>query len=340
MIKYKQLENRQWLIDEVKIRSLHRIAKEVGCSYSAIVYALERHNISLDSGGLKDRVNMTTEEELRPRKDELIFRFNNGETLRTLAAVASVKYHVFRKVMIKWGIDTSIRWGGNVSPLDSYKDEILEKYTKQKDMGHSLSNLARDYKVTYKTMRSALLRWGIVVHGRLSANPSLQDKTLLHTLYVDRKKSISEIASMVEASHGSVASALSWAKIPMRSPEEGKKMAGPFTGELAGNWKGGRRKTSEGYIYVYSPKHPFRADGNYVMEHRLVMEASLGRYLTPTEVVHHKNGNKKDNKIENLELLASRGEHTRHHYSESAEANRLRKLVIELGGNPDLSPEE
>lgn len=74
-------------------------------------------------------------------------------------------------------------------------------------------------------------------------------------------------------------------------------------GKDNGNWKGGKR-IDRGYVLIYMPQHPFATD-SYIREHRLAMEKYLGRYLKPTEIVHHKNGIKNDNRIKNLELISS-----------------------------------
>lgn len=73
------------------------------------------------------------------------------------------------------------------------------------------------------------------------------------------------------------------------------------------NWQGGVR-IHKGYRDIYNPEHPSNkgkakhGSNMYVREHRLVMEEALGRYLRKGEMVHHINGDKLDNGIENLEL--------------------------------------
>ena len=82
-------------------------------------------------------------------------------------------------------------------------------------------------------------------------------------------------------------------------------------GEDHYNWKGGKRSDGRGYIKIYKPDHPFNNRGS-VLEHRLIIEKTIGRYLQPDEIVHHINGTKDDNRIENLQLM-SRSEHNGYH---------------------------
>ena len=86
-------------------------------------------------------------------------------------------------------------------------------------------------------------------------------------------------------------------------------------GPDAAHWKGGRRRTPAGYVVVcVGADHPMAQDSTgEVLEHRLVMAAHIGRSLRRDEVVHHENEIRDDNRIENLRLFASNGEHTRHH---------------------------
>lgn len=89
---------------------------------------------------------------------------------------------------------------------------------------------------------------------------------------------------------------------------------GPRSGAGHPEWKGGRIFDRHGYALVYRPGHPMARGPSrkYVPEHRLVMSEHLGRVLTRSEVVHHKNRNPRDNRLSNLRLFSSNGEHLRH----------------------------
>jgi hypothetical protein len=88
------------------------------------------------------------------------------------------------------------------------------------------------------------------------------------------------------------------------------------TKERAPRWKGGRKIRRDGYVLAVAPDaHPHpsyvhpTSGVKYVLEHRLVMEQALGRYLDPEEVVHHRDENPSNNEIGNLEVFASQADH-------------------------------
>lgn len=89
-------------------------------------------------------------------------------------------------------------------------------------------------------------------------------------------------------------------------------------------WKGGIRM-AQGYVFLIRPNHPRANNKGYVQEHRLIMEEHLGRYLTEKERVHHINGIKNDNRIDNLQLLRGQGDHIKIHMKNGSMDNRYWK---------------
>lgn len=90
-------------------------------------------------------------------------------------------------------------------------------------------------------------------------------------------------------------------------------------GENNSSWKGGKRISEQGYVEIYMPDYPKAKQNGYVREHILVAEQMLGRPLlyfgirdSRTEVVHHINGIKTDNRPENLLVLCVNEHHKLH----------------------------
>ena len=88
----------------------------------------------------------------------------------------------------------------------------------------------------------------------------------------------------------------------------GTRSCGCWRGEHLGKgenhpgWKGGRHILKNGYVSVHHPEHPNAYADGTLLEHTYVMSQFLGRGLLKTEQVHHVNGIRSDNRLENLEL--------------------------------------
>jgi len=107
-----------------------------------------------------------------------------------------------------------------------------------------------------------------------------------------------------------------WLELRHGKPNDGLCKSCGKKGDKAYQWRGGRHY-DQGYVLVWlSPKDFFFSMAGKkwtVPEHRLIMARHLGRCLHPWEIVHHKNGIRDDNRIENLELSVSLGEHIANH---------------------------
>lgn len=196
-------------------------------------------------------------------------------------------------------------------------DLLRKLYVEEK---RSLEWITKHFGTSWTALKRWLEEAGIAT--RLSGEWKRRDidPETVYRLYVEEKKTIKQIEKLLGCCQEVVQRAMKFAGIQPRSITD-----------YAGTRPPKRNKTVDGagYVLVHMPSHPYCNTGGYVREHRLVIEKNIGRVLLPEEDVHHKNGVKNDNRIENLELISSRGEHVRLHNLADSTSQRLRKLTTE-----------
>jgi len=142
--------------------------------------------------------------------------------------------------------------------------------------------------------------------------------------YQKKGLSVADTAKLLGISKNTVSKYLRIYGIQLRKP-------GPYSGKKNPAWKGGQTVDTYGYKLIRNPDHPDANGAGYVRAHSLMMESHIGRRLTKTEVVHHKNGNRQDNRIENLLLLENNAQHRKEHACllDSATLEIIRKWYLE-----------
>ena len=174
------------------------------------------------------------------------------------------------------------------------------------DEGKSLTDIAKIYGVAFQTVHKWLKKNDIPL--RPWSTKGMGWKFVGHPVSEETKKKISKAHTGKKL-----------------SPEHKKKVVAALSkywvkGEKHHSWKGGH--INYGYKII-------QVNGKSVREHRHIMEKHLGRKLGPKEHIHHFNGDRLDNRLENLTILTNK-EHAMLHWSDpemiKLQSKRLRKI--------------
>jgi hypothetical protein len=104
-------------------------------------------------------------------------------------------------------------------------------------------------------------------------------------------------------------------------------------GPLCKNWKGGRLNKN-GYISIRYPSHPQADAGGYIFEHIIVYEQYYRLCILPWIIIHHMNGSKQDNRVENL-LPMTNSQHHIHHVKNRRRDSKGRFRNVYSSGSSD-----
>ena len=118
---------------------------------------------------------------------------------------------------------------------------------------------------------------------------------LIKKLHWEEKKSLREIAKELNRSWWWLMDKVKRYKIPVRSRIESMR--------IIKNRRHLQERMYGSYKCIYKPEHKNSNSKGWIFEHRYVMSKKIGRPLKENEIVHHKNGIKTDNRIENLEIV-------------------------------------
>lgn len=172
--------------------------------------------------------------------------------------------------------------------------------------GTRSSVLAQKYGVNRKTVTLIVRRSGATVRDQRSASgrPIVPPESYVPSVLALRSDGLSqtEIGKRLGMSQAVISRVLRLNGLPTTIKVDGSRH---------GMWKGGRTISGHGYVMLMlapdDPLQSMRSRSGYVLEHRLVVARALGRPLERNESVHHINGDKLDNRLENLQLR--KGQH-------------------------------
>lgn len=173
---------------------------------------------------------------------------------------------------------------------------------------------------------------GYGLSKRIEAETGKTLGEFLHQLYWEEGCSQREICNRLNIATSYMSRLFKRYNIPKRPTGHWNINSGKVIGtakiendvhNITGRWK------KNGYVMLVIKTHPHSCETHGVIfEHRVVVEESLGRYLTEDEIIHHKNEIKDDNRLENLEVT-NRAKHTIYHHVGVKRSEETKRRISE-----------
>lgn len=258
--------------------SARSIGLSFGRSQKPVENVLKSHGLYRDRGF----------EAFTPKQEaDMVARYGAGETAESLRRSYGCSRGPIVTVLRRQGVYRAHQAQGLTA---EERDEAVELY----QSGAKPSEIARRFSCHQGTIDKLLKARGAWVPPssleRVGSRYTMEQKREMAARY-QQGASIYKIAGEFDGMPQSIWKILNAAGVEFRDKA----------------WRGGRVVASGGYIAVTAETDDPIATAmanvtGYVLEHRLVMARSLGRPLTGRETVHHINGDKRDNRLENLQL--------------------------------------
>ena len=274
-----------------EVGSGRQVAEILGLSYPTIYAALKRLGI--------DRNAYTAVRRKRVNAEKAIEYFNKFGSAKAAAAELGLGEVTVGKILREAEFHIKTNRKKKTSP------EAIRTIVRLYLHGESTATLAKAMGLSKPTVWQILKNEGVNIRSA-NARFSESDKRNIVSLY-ESGLSAKNVGAQFGVSDACILRTLG--KICPQIIRERHR-----SGAASPTWKGGKVRHNSGYVYcLVAPDDimaPMRSAAGYVPEHRLVMARNLGRPLSSSETVHHINGKKADNRIENLQLR--QGKHGHH----------------------------